>query len=243
MALEVGDMVLVHVTTWKGHHKIQDRWENREYIVEKWPYPDVPVYVVCPRDGYSQILHRNYLLPFNSNIGQDEKDAPMAGVENNNSSTPVPPVDSVPAGAGLSGMVTSSAAGNIPQGSLDQPAPLRCSVQKIQNQLPWRYQNFGLLVDIGPSGIWDTWAGLCILPPCHLLSVHLFLEEYSVNNTLLVPSCVCQALLSFSIEGNSFSVISMLDLWIVGEWATGYLTQVQLPCHKNQFQNSIPIET
>ena len=30
VALEVGDMVLVHVTTFKGHHKIQDRWENRE---------------------------------------------------------------------------------------------------------------------------------------------------------------------------------------------------------------------
>ena len=79
MALEVGDMVLVHVTAFKGHHKIQDRWENREYVVEKWPYPNVPVYVVCPRDGdeCSWTLHRNYLLPINSNIGQDEKDAPM----------------------------------------------------------------------------------------------------------------------------------------------------------------------
>ena len=44
-------MVLVHVTTFKGHHKIQDRWENREYVVEKWSYPNLPVYVVCPRDG------------------------------------------------------------------------------------------------------------------------------------------------------------------------------------------------
>ena len=34
-ALEVGDTVLVCVTTFKGHHKIQDRWENREYVVEK----------------------------------------------------------------------------------------------------------------------------------------------------------------------------------------------------------------
>ena len=75
-ALEVGDMVLVHVTTFKGHHKIQYRWENREYVVERWPYPDVPVYVVCPRDGdgYSWTLCRNYLLAMNSNIGHDEKD-------------------------------------------------------------------------------------------------------------------------------------------------------------------------
>ena len=30
---------------------MQDRWENREYVVEKWPYPDLPVYVVCPGMG------------------------------------------------------------------------------------------------------------------------------------------------------------------------------------------------
>ena len=50
-AMEIGDMVLVHVTTFKGHLKIQDRWKNREYVVEKWPYPNVPVYEVCLRDG------------------------------------------------------------------------------------------------------------------------------------------------------------------------------------------------
>ena len=83
-------MVLVCATAFNGCHKIQDSWENREYIVEKLPYPNVPVYVVCPRDeeGYSQTLHRNYLLPINSNMGQDDKDAHMAGVENNNTSTP-----------------------------------------------------------------------------------------------------------------------------------------------------------
>ena len=128
-------MVLICVTTFKGHDKIQGRWENREYVVETWPYPNVPVYVICPRDGEgcSQTLHRNYLLPINSNIGQDEKDTHGAGVENNNTSTPVPPVDSDPAHAGLSGMVTSSVAGNTPQGSKDQPAPLRCSVWKTWN--------------------------------------------------------------------------------------------------------------
>ena len=49
--------------------------------------------------GAAQTLHRNYLLPINSNIGQDEKDAPMAGVENNSASTPAPSVDSEPADA------------------------------------------------------------------------------------------------------------------------------------------------
>ena len=94
-ALEVGDMVLVHVTSFKGHHKMQDRWENREYVVEKWPSPNIPVYVVCPRDGegYSWTLHRNYLLPINSNMGQDEADGSEERVENNTSPTPVPSAD------------------------------------------------------------------------------------------------------------------------------------------------------
>ena len=133
-ALEVGEAVLVCATAFKHCHKIQDRWENREYVVEKWPYPNVSVYVVCPRDreGCSQTLHRNYLLPINSNIGQDE-DSAMAGAENNNTSTAAPSVDSEPADAGPSGMVTPSTAGSMPQGSPDQPAPLRCSMQKTWN--------------------------------------------------------------------------------------------------------------
>ena len=34
-ALKVRDTVLVHVTAFKGHHKMQDWWENREYVVER----------------------------------------------------------------------------------------------------------------------------------------------------------------------------------------------------------------
>ena len=119
--MEVRDTVLVCVTTFKGHHKIQDRWENREYVVEKWPYPGVPVYVVCPRDGEGccWTLHRNYVLPINPNIEQHEKDKPVAGVGNTASLTPVPPVGSTPADAGSSGMVTPHATGSTPQGSPD----------------------------------------------------------------------------------------------------------------------------
>ena len=95
-ALEVRDTVLVHVTAFKGHHKMQDRWEKREYVVEKWPYPNIPVYVVCPMDGEgsSETLHRNYLLPINSNMGQDEAGGSEERVENNTSLTPVPSADS-----------------------------------------------------------------------------------------------------------------------------------------------------
>ena len=49
----------------------------------------------------------------------------MVGVENNNTSNPVPPVDSEPVDEGPSGMVTPSTAVSTPHGSPNQPAPLR----------------------------------------------------------------------------------------------------------------------
>ena len=151
--------------------------------MEKQPYPNVPVYVVCLRDGegHSQTLHRNYLLPISSNLEQNEKDAPMAGVKHTNTSTPVQPVDTVPADAELSGTVMSSAAGNTSQDSPDQPASLRCGTHTTWNWLQWKYQNFGLLADTSPLGIWDAWVGLCICLPCYIMSVHHFLGKYSVN--------------------------------------------------------------
>ena len=77
--MEVGDTVLVHVTAFKGCHKMQDHLENREYVVEKWPYTNVPVYVVFPRDGegHRWTLHRNYLLPISPNLQQSKMDKPV----------------------------------------------------------------------------------------------------------------------------------------------------------------------
>ena len=49
-ALKARDMVLVCVTTFKGQHKDTESVGNREYVVEWWPHPNLPVYVVCPRD-------------------------------------------------------------------------------------------------------------------------------------------------------------------------------------------------
>ena len=139
--LEVGDKVPVHVTAFKGCHKIQNQWANREYVVERWPYPNVPVYVLCSRDGEgcSQTLHRNYVLPISSNTEQNEKDVPMAGVQHTSTSAPVPSVDSEPADEEPSEMVMSDTAGNMSQGGPDQPALLRCSTCTTQNELPWKH--------------------------------------------------------------------------------------------------------
>ena len=66
-------------------------------MVEKWPYPNIPVYVVCPREGegHSQTLNRNYLLPINSNMGQSNADEFEERVRNNTSLTPVPSAENI----------------------------------------------------------------------------------------------------------------------------------------------------
>ena len=64
---------------------------------------------------------------------------PVAGVGNDTSPTPVPPVSYAPAGAEPSGMVTSSSAGSTLESSPDQPAPLRHGTKTTKNQLPLRY--------------------------------------------------------------------------------------------------------
>ena len=70
--LEVGDLVLVQQTAWKGRHKIQDRWENEEYQVVGQPTPGVPVYTVqSVAGGRTRVLHRNLLLPLQGRIRQE----------------------------------------------------------------------------------------------------------------------------------------------------------------------------
>ena len=84
-------MVLVHVPAFKDQHKIQSRWENREYVVEWQPYPNLPVYVVHPIDGegYSCTLHQNFLLHINHNLKQDECENAVEG-DCSNETTPLP---------------------------------------------------------------------------------------------------------------------------------------------------------
>ena len=88
----MADMVLVHVTTFKGRHKIKNRWEKREYVVEWQPYPNLPVYVVYPMDGEgcSQTLHRNYLLPISPNLEQARCEDSVEGVGPIDECTPAP---------------------------------------------------------------------------------------------------------------------------------------------------------
>ena len=62
VALEVRNTVLVHVTTFKGYHKIQDRWENREYVVKKWPIP------MCQFRWYTPGMEKGAARPYRGTI-------------------------------------------------------------------------------------------------------------------------------------------------------------------------------
>ena len=168
VALKEVDTVLDHATTFKGWKKIQNQWENREYVVEWWPYPNLSVDVVHPRDGEgcSQTLHRNYLLPISNNlqqVGDDEN--PVTEVEPIDRPTPVPPADSELLANGLTESQPESLPSSLPkqhklvdleltglaascimsdesQAGQGQSAPLRYSAHTIRNQVPWKYWNF-----------------------------------------------------------------------------------------------------
>ena len=92
MSLWIGETVLVCDTTFKGRHKIQSKWDNGEYVVEWQPYLNLPVYVVHPLDwgGHSHTLYRNYLLPINNNLEQEEGENPVSGEGSSDKQTPVP---------------------------------------------------------------------------------------------------------------------------------------------------------
>ena len=167
VALKAGDTVLVHVTTFKGWYKIQNKWENREYVVEQWPYPNLPVYVVHTRDGegHSQTLHRNYPLPISNNLEQVGDENSVAGVGPKDEPTPTPQMPSESLANSLAKCQPESLPDSLPnqhklvdpevtweaswdlaiEGSKagpDQPPPPRQSACTMRNQLPWRYWNF-----------------------------------------------------------------------------------------------------
>ena len=75
-------------------------------------------------------------------MGQDETDGSEDRVENNTSPTPVPSV---------SGSTQSS-----------PEQPVRHGIWTTRGQLPWRYQNFGLLTDPRPTSIRDACVDLCV---------------------------------------------------------------------------------
>ena len=63
--VKVGDKVLLKCTTFKGKHKIQDRWKNTIYEVVEHPMGKIPVFKIKSMEGDAKmkVLHMNLLLP------------------------------------------------------------------------------------------------------------------------------------------------------------------------------------
>ena len=79
VALQPGDVVMVHTDGFVGKRKVKDRWEDGGFVVES-QLEDWPVYKVrCPTSDVKQkpkywILHRNHLL-----LVTNEDDAVVPG--------------------------------------------------------------------------------------------------------------------------------------------------------------------
>ena len=89
--LDIGHLVLVRKTTWKGKHKMQDRWESYEYQVIGQPNSGIPVYKVESVAGdRTRVLHRSLLLLLQVRIrqpgGQEVEDLQSPEKEENEDS-------------------------------------------------------------------------------------------------------------------------------------------------------------
>ena len=69
------DLVLVKKVAWASRQKIQDKWEEGEYVVLSRPDPFLPVYKVQPVEGGKvRTLHRNLLLPLGLQLKSDSEE-------------------------------------------------------------------------------------------------------------------------------------------------------------------------
>ena len=72
LRLEPGDLCLVRKTAWKSRHKIQNRWEDDDYIIISQQNCDIPVFVVRnTKTDQEKTLHRNLLLPLGYKLHAD----------------------------------------------------------------------------------------------------------------------------------------------------------------------------
>ena len=160
------EMVLIHVTIFKGQHKIQNRWENREYVVEWQPYLNLPVYVVHPIGGEVAAVPYIKISYYPSAITWSRMNVKMLWSEMVVTNplqhhmqmmhfwlTGQPKADqkALPTHCQSSvNWLTQDWPGWPAQTLMDEgfqtdddmPAPLRWSTRKMRNQLPLRYWNF-----------------------------------------------------------------------------------------------------
>ena len=105
LRLEPGDLCLVRKTAWKSRHKIQNRWEDDDYVIVSQPICDIPVFVVRnTKTNQEKTLHRNLLLPLgyklHVDIPEDEDKnifiQPLFELVEETEVQPSPPVNTAP---------------------------------------------------------------------------------------------------------------------------------------------------
>ncbi|XP_033734289.1 uncharacterized protein LOC117323278 [Pecten maximus] len=71
-----GDRVLVKKLVHEGKHKLDNKWEDTVYVVEKQENNEIPVFTVRPETGTGRTrkLHRNLLLPVGELFSQESGD-------------------------------------------------------------------------------------------------------------------------------------------------------------------------
>ena len=208
----------------------------------KWqPYPNVPVYVVCPIDGEgcSHTLHRNYLLPISNKLEQEEGENAVEG-GGSNKPTPVPhaedallvkwPTKSWPEGMpnspskqwklvnpGSSGLTSPDSAGGGFPADNDMPVPLRWTSRTMSNQLQWRYQNLALWQNYILPGAFNMWGWPVHLPTHHVMPVQHFHGEHSVKTLYLNHHRSARHKWFLALKGTPL----MLSLWWIIGWGSG----------------------
>ena len=99
-ALDIGDLVLVKKTAWKGRNKIHDTWESDEYQVIGQPNPGIPVYEMeSVAGGRTRVLHWNLLLPLQGRVrqqGGQEVEDPQGPEEEEEEESGIPGVPRTP---------------------------------------------------------------------------------------------------------------------------------------------------
>ena len=139
-ALDIGDLVLVKKTAWKGRHRIQDRWESDEYQVIGQSNPGIPVYEVKSVAGDS-----TRVLQFSSSMPYLEESTPL--IDNNSTPSVINISDS------HDSVVVSDSSPDISSPIFSPVAPIpRRNTRSTRGKPPERYgkvYTFDTLVDMG----------------------------------------------------------------------------------------------
>ena len=162
VVLTPGDLVLVRIVKWTERHKIQDKWEQEEYVVVSQPDPFLPVYKVRPISGGNvRTLHRNLLLPLGLQMksieDQDSSDITFDEVRERPLAPPevgiFPDGPSVHPSSDNLNLSTEEEAGN----RSEIPSTNEEDIQQTENNVNLRNKDIDIDIDANLEGLTEFW--------------------------------------------------------------------------------------